>query len=788
MAKKVIQRMLIIGGIFLGVLLLGVLAITAVSYLQPRESAPQVTIHSPSSGSQIQAGATTGVDLTVSDPVYPITRVELWELVGGKFRLISADEPPEPLPSYSLQFAWQPEAAGTSRLIARGFNRQEDSGQASVDLVIVEQAAVEEPEEEEAPAGMDPSPPIGEAAPGSEGEEVPEGGNTPPPDPDPDPSPPNDPGEIFFDLVAPFFVVEAYFPPTPVKFEILSFEVVNNYAQVYCYYSLMGQVPNRVPQVGSFGTDGQNSWNLQAYLGGQNRLEIAVPSGEELPLYLSCRGREQIGSVPEYLGKVQISHPSSDWNGQVIQKDSQGGTSFSVSYRIALKSESIPAPDPFLAAPFLQHTNLMWAWEGDEAEIDGFHLYRNQNLVMTLPADERSQMITGWWTKPPCSEEFIYHLTAYKDGIESAPSSPVNFQGEACGFTDLIQAPQLIGHPCGSSGNTLLIKYRYGTPEIPFSPTRLGVRFFVDQQLITEVHGGRPRIQHGTGVAKIDAISTNPDPIVTNRVEVYLENNHYGQFYSQAFDMLLEWNPGQPDLAIAQAKMDLDDNQLKFRYDNRGCWEAGNTSIAISREADGQLFTLNTSALSALSRKTLDFDINPAERELWTEPIVLTVDPLNGVEESNEQNNQYLIDSARFKNVQFTQFEVFNDHDTFNAGEWELYFQVSRAQEGTYQYLYEQNRNFNWGPGVHNTDLRLSPTLSGNDGVAIRIWGNETDTFPPHITSLGIVQFYLTADGSPNPSLENSGYTLLGSWKEGGTYTIESSKGDYEATFKINLE
>ena len=141
-----------------------------------------------------------------------------------------------------------------------------------------------------------------------------------------------------------------------------------------------------------------------------------------------------------------MSHPPEDWNGQLIYSVGQGGEGFTISYRIDPVDSDLEAPFVLTERFFFQQKHFMWYWSGDEADIDGFRVYRDGILIASVPKNLRSLATAPWWTVPPCGEEYQYYVVAYRDTLESPPSNFLNYQGERHNLREASSLPATAVH------------------------------------------------------------------------------------------------------------------------------------------------------------------------------------------------------------------------------------------------------------------------------------------------------------------------------------------------------
>jgi hypothetical protein len=780
MFKKILQRMFILALIFIGLFVILIGGIWIFSRLGTPDPVPLVSIHSPPNGGEVGLGGTVAVNSTSWDEKGTITSVELWSLKDGILTLVERSSILEGKKSVSLAQGWQPLSVGNYRLIVRAFNELGNSGQAALDLQVVEDSGDESILEEEfsppAEGGFDPFPPD----PGG-------GGDPSPPPPNPDPNPPDPP--IFFPVLFDL-LMELYIPPqgTWVEVEALAFQVQEQYDELHCFVGLGDYPPERVPETGSFQVSSIYSWNLQDYLGGNNKAVVFVPDNESLDLYLECIAFRQNSSLPLWPGSYQREHPPADWTGQVIVGDSDNGEGFTVSYRINPVGGPLMAPTNFAQFTFNNRTLLSWTWAGDENEIDGFKIFRENSHVATVYKTQRITEIPDWWIVPPCGEEYHYTIVAYKDQLQSAPSNYLPYQGAVCGGEDGVTSlnSQMI---CGGTGQKFSVDYRYQSPH---GTASIGLQAFKEGELVTAIHSTRVGIQHGEGSGQVALTYHGPDMLVTDQISVLFYDHTSTPFYVQSFDYSIEWEPGIPELTIPSARVDRDTNQLRIKIKNAGCAlpPVENPMVSIKRGSDGWTgFMELGDDLAPRSQALMTLDIPQNELELWGGEITLEVDPFDNVEEMDENNNTYKIDSARIKHVQVYKIDVHNDHDATSKGEWWFFTHLYEVTGGgsDVNYTYIPFRKYKWGTGFHDiNNLFYSPELGANDSVGLHIGGFEDDFWDSD--NLGDVYVYHSADGNPVPECESRGWQLMGNWKSGGEYSALSDKGDYRIFYRIILE
>ena len=802
--KKTKKRVLIVFGIIIGLIILWVGAAVIYSLLRTTPSIPVVTIHTPTSGEQIALGEVVSVQSTSRDEEHFIIKVELWQAQGEYMQLVGMDEPIEPGHVISLPQGWQPLETGSYRLILRVFNDQGNYGQAAVDVMVVETPTTGEvaggeddlipPDEDEGemlppPGGFDwegksgvgynPEESVGgESSPGLEPTAPPSGSQPPQPEPEP---PPETSGFDLTGLViqglGDIITPEAYMEW--LRLEVISFEVNANYDSVYCYATYPGHPWRRVPESGSLDTSDQFQWNLEDYLGGENSVEIQIFQEQSLEMSLVCYAYFGNNLFP--FGEIDVSHPSQDWNGQLIHASSGPGFGFTITYHIVRMDPLLPPPMQLNEIQWGGKRYFQWGWEGDPNWVDGFRIYRDNTLVASVSSEARVFEIPMWWTVPPCNEEYDYYVVAYKDQVESPSSNHLSYQGGVCkGEADIIS---IAGIPnCGGTGQRFVIQYDYAGE----GPAYIRLKALQDGRSMTRVLTEHTQISHGVGTVQLAMTYHGTEPLATDEIMVRMYDEDGQDFYVESFDRTIEWTPGTPDLVITQASVDRENHKLIIGVRNEGCAcpPVENAAVSIERQADGWTgFDVVEGNLFARSGALIEMDLLPDEMSLWGGRIILRVDPNNQTEESNEGNNSFTIGAARIKAVQLYKIIIYDDHDAgSNKGEMHVVFNYS---SGSLDYIRGPwdsvtSREYQWGEGEHLLyDWFHYPRMSEDDFLKIRIGLWENDDLPWDYRNQYMGDIYVTH--SPDPTQENS-------WKGGGEFEFPSPTWDFKAFYRIILE
>ncbi len=224
-----------------------------------------------------------------------------------------------------------------------------------------------------------------------------------------------------------------------VRLEALEFSVTQDYDEIYCYAGLVGE---GMEQYGPFDSLGMHYWDIVEYLGGENGRTFGLPLDSPLQLHVECVGNR--GDTDSFiLGSFSRTYNSSQWDGHEIEVDSgpsgDPGHSFSVKFRLCHRTcEDAAYPPPSLhralIGPF--HIDyLVWNWDGDLDDINGFRLYVNGHLREVVH-NRHATRIRLFEYMPDCGEHNVYTVSAYHFGIdgfrETPQSNVVSIDGPAC--------------------------------------------------------------------------------------------------------------------------------------------------------------------------------------------------------------------------------------------------------------------------------------------------------------------------------------------------------------------
>ncbi|MFL7793756.1 MAG: Ig-like domain-containing protein [Anaerolineae bacterium] len=239
-----------------------------------------------------------------------------------------------------------------------------------------------------------------------------------------------------------------------VEFQAQAFEVDNDndYDDVYCYVRLEDLDVGRhvlTPQ-------GARQWDLAAALGSQHvvveddLLDVMIecgalvydPAGETLPTHYD-------------LGTMTASHSSSDWDGHLLFASSNGGegVQFNMEYRLCLGTCDETAFPPPVLQLYEGSTGqyLGWAWSGDRAEIDGFHVFVDGNHVTDVFGDANVTSVSRYI--PSCGRGHTFTVSAFRLGWgESPQSNQVAWTADPCPRVVRVTFYQLHTYDIGGPG------------------------------------------------------------------------------------------------------------------------------------------------------------------------------------------------------------------------------------------------------------------------------------------------------------------------------------------------
>ena len=280
-----------------------------------------------------------------------------------------------------------------------------------------------------APGGGDAPP---EALPGED-----------PPDPADDEEPETDTGPVPFDSGV----------PTSIEIEAYTFDVSEDFENMWCYVRLGEEDPRRY----DFEPLGERSWNIAEELSGDNSVRILHEENLPINLSMECSG-SNAGEEPTPLGEIERLHPPGEWDGREFRASSGFIPAFGVSYRICTPScDESALPAPLLAPPTFGPTGngpyrIGWQWDGDESLIDGFSFHVFNEAGETI-----------WWAfidnpearflnniedyMPACGETNYFEIYARAPGgIRSPMSNTQHWVGDTCTYSATVMFTTLDLH------------------------------------------------------------------------------------------------------------------------------------------------------------------------------------------------------------------------------------------------------------------------------------------------------------------------------------------------------
>ena len=788
---------------------------------------PVVAILSPDPGEQVRLGEVVAVHSTSRDEAHQVVKVELW--VDGT--LIQVDTSPEGASTLSIVQGWQPLSPGFHTLLVRAFNGADVHGQATIGVETVlaladlaeERPSVPEDfptieeimEGAQIPPELELLPPPGgfpsdeERDADGEGDE-PEGFVVfPHPDFGPLSGGLRDPlvGGIIPGLLDLMLGGQLPIPPTMVEFAALDFEVQEDYDEIYCYCKLADADMEKFPEDGSFRPAAERHWDIAEHLGGQNSRVVGVPLDQPLKVFVKCYGWS--AEAWKLLGELNVAHPREDWHGHIIRASGMGGEGFDLDYTI-----SVPTSPTAIPAPFnLQHVQVLgtnyldWIWDGDEEQIHGFRIYRNDRLLESVRAGDRLYRLSPLSTVPPCNEQFEYHVQAYQgefgpQGVESPPSNPVHIEGLACGEEDHIETVQHNQSRCAGAAQELKVTYQYMSDH---GEASMGALAYKDGSPVSGIHYSGTRMQHWgrpRGVpnwmdpADIWEIHDTThvwleyfgsDTVTTDEIVVFMYDSDRRPFYVERKRLNLSWPAPQPDLSITYADIDAAGGLVSVRIQNVGCAPVAEpfTLRLVSRDVG----TGETSTVAEI-----DTYLNPRETYVWTTPydpvwangFTASVDTENRIAEPDEDNNWYEKGAITLKAVVFYMVEI---HDTSDTEEWtedgvdgEFYFHFFVNDAHALRPLGLEDSRVTLTEGLHELggpyfgEVIITPELDWNEDLYIEVRGFEDDDLSMNDTVGPILYTH-----SHDISQENS-------WKRGGEFHDISDRGYFSFYWRLILE
>ncbi|GEM_PF-408470 len=224
--------------------------------------------------------------------------------------------------------------------------------------------------------------------------------------------------------------------PLVVEFQALSFGVSHDYDGVYCYPRLAGGAVERY----SFEPLGAQQWDIATPLG--SRL-LLTRLDQPIVVQAECGGDVIFmgdgGGWGTYwsMGAIDMSHPSSDWDGHVITVRSTGGDEgrwFEAQYRLCSGScDETAFPPPLVLLSHGRDNLLIWQWDGDMSRLASYGVYVDGSRVMRMRGTSNVASMDVGSYAPLCGGRREFTVTAYgADGRESPHSNVVTWEAPPC--------------------------------------------------------------------------------------------------------------------------------------------------------------------------------------------------------------------------------------------------------------------------------------------------------------------------------------------------------------------
>ena len=244
----------------------------------------------------------------------------------------------------------------------------------------------------------------------------------------------------------PFFF-HAYPISTSLEIEAYEMYVRDSYDTVWCYLRLGDEDPRRY----EFDTIGTYNWDIAEELSGENSIRLLHTMVEPLQIWANCFGANA-GEEPIDMGVISVEHPSEEWDGRQFEAYPEGNNSFRVNYHICSPTCDETALQPPLLGSITTGPvgngpyTLHWRWDGDESQIDGYHIiidtFGSSGVVGTeylYTSDTEWRSLDVAYYKPACGETNVFRMKVYKDtgsGIVYSPvSNIVRWPGDTCEYT-----------------------------------------------------------------------------------------------------------------------------------------------------------------------------------------------------------------------------------------------------------------------------------------------------------------------------------------------------------------
>jgi hypothetical protein len=195
---------------------------------------------------------------------------------------------------------------------------------------------------------------------------------------------------------------------------------------------------------------GEQQWDIAAELGSRT---LGTTLSEPIRIQVECGadnvyfgegtgGGGGIGDAGGWgtywtIGSIDMSHPSSDWDGHVITVRSDGGDDgrwFEVQYRLCSGScEDAAFPAPLALLSHGRDDLLIWQWDGDLRRLAYYDVYIDGSRIMRMTGSEAVSSMSVAGYAPLCGGRREFSVVAVgEDGRESPRSNRPAWEADAC--------------------------------------------------------------------------------------------------------------------------------------------------------------------------------------------------------------------------------------------------------------------------------------------------------------------------------------------------------------------
>ncbi len=265
-----------------------------------------------------------------------------------------------------------------------------------------------------------------------------------------------DPGSPLVDF--PFSIVEMINfggdAMVDLRLEVTALRTWEDYERLHCYVGVAGELPQWYPDQDrnqatgeTFEKLGRGWWSTEETMQGNEAPVVRWPGNQSLAASIFCVGITGGGTESVELEKIDIEIPPEEWNGlrySVTVEGSGGRLLVETSVRREISPDGLIPKilDPDMTIPTnvrINEENQTLEWDynprADELPIDGFRIYLNGNMQWPERERERESRLPIEWFEPPCGEQYIYSVAAFRiegdDWPESYPGI-VSFEQEDC--------------------------------------------------------------------------------------------------------------------------------------------------------------------------------------------------------------------------------------------------------------------------------------------------------------------------------------------------------------------